>query len=184
MKILFTLMLAFVLSGCATTTPNNSSDAAKLITVKADKFNGTTEISMPLMISRKGFTDTFPVSLAYRATLSENKVKLLQLYVTAQRPSWGFYHSANDDSGAALEFVKVDGEVGTLLGAGADPRYNQVTVTEHFAINLTQKQLETYSKRDTEIKVYGKRDEGVFTVPVSVSLAFSQKLNCVISGAC
>ena len=77
MKILIFLAALF-LTGCVTTTPNNSVSAEKLVTVEHDKFNNLTELKMPLMLSRKGFTDPFPVSLAYRAALSGSDIKKLE----------------------------------------------------------------------------------------------------------
>ncbi len=166
----------FLLTGCVATAPTSIENASSQIEIEHDKFNGTTWIRTPLYLSRQGFTDTFPVKLMYRANYKKGRLAFIQLYVTATNVEWGFYHSANDQNGNPLKFVNVDNVVDS--GAG------MVTTVEHFGLDISKDYLAKMANENWQIKVYGKRNQGVFIVPQTVSLAFFEKLNCFESKKC
>lgn len=152
------------------------SDIGSKITIENDSFKNQTSISTPLILSRKGFTDTFPVKIAFRALYKSDKREYIQLYVTKLDVSWGFYHSAIGEDGYEFKFFKVDSEVGT--GGG------MVTTSEHFALEMDHDYLKKMSEKEWNIKVYGKKNEGVFRVPSELTKAFLEKLDCYESKEC
>lgn len=179
------LLLAFLtmVSGCVIHIPltptKASSDSAKVsdeVTVRYDKFNATTTIQTPLYLSRRGFTDTFPVQLSYRAMYKDGNPLFIQLYVMVTDVDWGFYDSANGEDGHSFEFIDIDEEVSADL--------NMVTTKEHFGIVVPMTYLERMATKDWEIKAYGKRKQGIFVVPRSVSKAFLNELKCFESETC
>jgi hypothetical protein len=156
--------------------PNNVSDSQKNISIEYDKFENSTWIETPMYLSRKGFTDTFPVELKYRAFFKGEDLEFIQLYIAKTDVEWGFYNSGIGEDGTRLEFVTIDKNV--------DPSSGMVTVVEHFAFNINLNYLQKMAKKDWEIKVYGKRNEGVFTVSSALSEAFLSKLNCYKEKSC
>lgn len=80
------------------------------------------------------------------------------------------------DDGYEFKFAKIDSSVDS--GGGI------VTTNEHFALELSYEYLQKMSNRDWEVKVYGKRNEGVFIVPKQLTKAFFVKLNCLQSKSC
>ncbi|MCL1161503.1 hypothetical protein L2728_06325 [Shewanella chilikensis] len=179
MKKIALLLCSLALTSCAN-VPTSQSEAYSGISVSFDRFSSMTRIETPLYVSRKGFTDTFPVELAYRASVKDGKIINLQLYVLASRPDWGFYNTAIDDTGKRLDFATIDKEVGTITGSKTYVKNDSVIVKEHFAFNISKDYLTKISNRNIEIKVYGKRDEGSFVVPSSMSSAFNKKLDEVL----
>lgn len=176
MKRLLIVLVTSLLISCASTVPKNAESASKDIIIEHDAFSKETWIKSPLYLSRQGFTDTFPVNLSYRALYKNNELEFIQLYVTATNVTWGFYHSANGEDGSKLKFLNVDSYVD--IGAG------MVTTEEHFGMSLDLKYLEKMTAKDFKIKVYGKRNEGVFIVPKILSTAFYNKLNCFKLNSC
>ncbi|SEL90126.1 hypothetical protein SAMN05216262_13114 [Colwellia chukchiensis] len=167
MKKLITASLICLISACSTTIPDNSSNIEKNISVEHDSFKNQTWIKTPLYLSRQGFTDTFPVKISYRALLKKGELKFIQLYVTSTSPTWGFYHSAKGEDGHSFSFNKIDSIVNSELS---------VSTTEHFGLTIPLSYLQKMGQKDWKIKVYGKRNEGVFVVPNSLSQAFLNKL--------
>ncbi|WP_397543333.1 hypothetical protein [Roseovarius salis] len=165
----FLIVCVIFLSGCLQTPPQDTASASGEVVVEYDKFKQERIIRTPLYLSKQGFTDTFPVSLAYEATEKNGAIKLIRLYVVTTRTEWGFYRSATGEDGYEFQFFEVDGEVDSAGGI--------VTVEEHFSLSVPIAQLRRMVSSDYEIKVYGKRDSGVFTVPASVTRAFLNKLN-------
>lgn len=176
MKIIKFAFLIFILSGCTAPVPKDASKISDKITIEHDEFKNQTWIESPLYLSRQGFTDTFPVQLKYRALYKKNSLLFIQLYVISSNVTWGFYHSAVGEDGEELKFVKIDSEVGASGGI--------VTTEEHYGLEVTKDYLEKMSGKDWKIKVYGQRNEGVFTVPEPLSKSFLEKLSCYESGAC
>ena len=176
MKKLLIVLVTGLLISCISTVPKSTESAIKDIVIEHDAFSKETWIKSPLYLSRQGFTDTFPVNLSYRALYKNNKLQFIQLYVTATSVTWGFYHSANGEDGSELKFVNVDSFVDS--GAG------MVTTEEHFGMSFDLKYLEKMKEKDFKIKVYGKRNEGVFIVPKILSTAFYNKLSCFKLNSC
>lgn len=176
MKKILILLVTSLLISCASIVPKNAESIEKQIVIEHDSFSKKTWIKSPLYLSRQGFTDTFPVNLSYRASFKNNELEFIQLYVTASNITWGFYHSANGEDGVNLKLVNVDSFIDS--GAGI------VTTIEHFGISLDLEYIEKMTAKDFKIKVYGKRNEGVFIVPKALSKAFYNKLNCFQSNRC
>lgn len=171
------ILLALV-TGCASTTPDSASAAQNSVTIETDEFNDSTWIKTPLYLSRQGFTDTFPVRIALRAYYQQDDLQFIQLYVTKKSTDWGFYHSANGQDGTPLAFVEVDNNVDVDYGLSS------VHVDEDFALVLPRAYLDKMSAEDWKIKVYGKRDEGVFVVPRAFTQGFLNKIECHEAGTC
>ncbi|WP_147434216.1 MULTISPECIES: hypothetical protein [Rhodobacterales] len=162
--------LALFLTACVETAPTSINSAAEDISIETDRFSGETTIRSPLYLSRQGFTDTFPVKLAYEASLDDDgELRFVRLYVVATRTEWGFYSSAIGEDNYEFAFSEVDRQVDSI---GAI-----VTVEEHFLLTVPLAQLASMSSTDYEIRVYGRRDSGVFVVPSAVTNAFLQRLN-------
>lgn len=158
----------FALTACVEGTPENLAAAASDIQIEYDKFRDETVVRTPLYLSRQGLTDRFPVSIAYEARQKSGRIQSVRLFVEATRTEWGFYQSATGDDGFNFSFFGVDREVGTPGGL--------VIVEERFSLGVPYEQLRAMSLNDYEIKVYGKRDSGVFVVPASLTRAFLQSL--------
>lgn len=149
---------------------SGSANAGKdKVIIEYDKFKNEKTIRTPLRLSRQGFTDKFPVEIAFTAQQANNKLKSIRLYVVATRTDWGFFHSAIGENGYKFRFHEVDRQVGS--GGGI------TTVKEHFALDVPINQLKAMSGKDFEIKVYGKRDGGVFRVPAATTRAFLSALS-------
>ncbi|HAS14275.1 MAG TPA: hypothetical protein DCS01_03120 [Idiomarina abyssalis] len=177
-KGLVVLSLSIGLSACVATAPSSVSESEQSVSIERDEFNGQTWIRTPLFLSRQGFTDTFPVSIAYRALYKDQERVFIQLYVTKKSTEWGFYHTANGQDGTELPFVDVDKQV------DANTQLGSVYVDEDFALKLSRDYLSKMSQEDWKIKVYGKRDEGVFMVPKTFTQGFLNKLECYEAGNC
>ena len=175
-KKILMLALAVLLTACSSNIPTNSESIVKQATIRHDQFKGQTWIETPLYLSRQGLTDTFPVKISLRALYKNDQAQFIQLYVTKMDISWGFYHSANGEDGHSFKFVNVDGIVDSSGG--------MVTTNEHFALSLPRSYLSKMTTKDWQIKVYGKRNEGVFIVPATLSKGFLEKLNCYESSQC
>ena len=167
----FLILSMLLLFACVETAPQNTTSASADIVVQYDKFKGERIIRTPLYLSRRGFTDTFPVSLAYEAVEKEGKIQSIRLYVEATRTEWGFYGSAIGEDGYKFRFSEVDSVVDSAAG--------MVLVEEHFSLGVPLAQLNAMSLKNYEIKVYGQRDSGVFVVPSAITKAFLQKINSI-----
>lgn len=176
MKSIMAAMALIFFTACSSNIPKDSGAIASKITVKKDAFKNQTWVSTPLYLSRQGVTDTFPVNLKYRALYQQGQLSFIQLYVTSAGMDWGFYHSANGEDGHAFEFVDIDNQT-EVTG-------NIVSTKEHYALQLPRDYLLKMANKDWQIKVYGKRKEGVFVVPASLSTAFADKLNCFELDSC
>ena len=166
-KLLFLGLI--LLQACVESTPENVQAAASDVTVEYDRFRDEELVRTPMYLSRKGFTDTFPVSISYRALRKAGSIKSLGLLVEKVDTDWGFYHSATGEDGYEFRFSKVDGKVDSVGGI--------VTVKEYFLLNISVAQLNKMSEKDYEIKVYGKRNSGVFVVSSAITKAFLQRLS-------
>lgn len=177
MKTTLYVLISLVLVGCASPISQSaSSTKPEDVVIERDPFKQQTWIKTPLYLSRQGFTDTFPVQISWRALSKDSKTQFIQLYVTKMGTEWGFYQSANGEDGYRFEFVKVDGLVSTSGG--------MVTTNEHFALGVSRDYLQKMTSKDWQVKVYGRRDEGVFIVPATLSSAFLERLTCYESGKC
>lgn len=176
MKRMLAFFLVFLILGCASSVPQDTAKISNKIKIEHDKFKNQTHIETELYLSRQGFTDTFPVRLKYRAIYQSSKLESLQLYVISTNVTWGFYHSAYGADGKELKFIKIDGLVDSAVG--------MVSTEEHYALEITKNYLEQMTTKDWEVKVYGKRNEGIFIVPATLSRTFIDKLNCFESKKC
>lgn len=176
MKTLLISLVLISLAACSSTMPTKTGDVESNISIKHDKFENSTWIETPMYLSRQGLTDTFPVELKFRAFYKQEQLQFLQLYIMKTDVEWGFYHSAIGEDGTKLEFVKVDKDVSSSS--------NIVTVKEHFALNMPLEYLKKMSSQNWEIKVYGKRNEGVFIVSPALTKAFMSKLECYSAQQC
>ena len=179
MKIILFISLFIILSGCgAGNIPKDSATLQSNVMIRNDNFSNQTWIETPLYLSRTGFTDTFPVRIKFRASYKDGSREFIQLYVTKTDVSWGFYHSANGEDQYKFEFLKIDGNV------DADYTLGSVTTKEHFGLGFSIDYLKKMSAKDWKIKVYGKKNEGVFNVPKLLSEAFLAKLICFEENKC
>lgn len=169
MKTLIIILLSILVTSCAGNIPKQEVAIDNQIRIEKDTFKNQIWIKTPLYLSRQGFTDTFPVQLCYRALYESDKRKFIQLYVTSSNTNWGFYRSANGEDGYSFEFVKIDSDVQTSS--------NMVVTKEFFGLSIPITYLEKMSTKDWKIKVYGKRNSGVFIVPAALSKTFLKKLN-------
>ena len=177
MKITHFALISLALAGCANPIPHSSiSPKPEDITIEQDSFKQQTWIKTPLYLSRQGFTDKFPVQISWRALSKDNKTQFIRLYVTKLGTEWGFYQSANGEDGYKFDFLKVDGLVSTSGG--------MVTTNEHFTLDVSRDYLQKMTTKDWQIKVYGRRDEGVFIVPAALSRAFLERLTCHEAAKC
>jgi len=157
------------LAGCIPSTPTSQTTALNDITVKADKFSGERLLTTPFYLSRQGFTDTFPVRIAIQADVTNGPPTTAQLFVKKSGTEWGFYNSAIGEDRYKFTFMSLDNNVTTAAGLA--------TTEEFFVLEIPIRKLEEMSSSDYEIKVYGRRDSGVFVVPSSVTIAFLVRLN-------
>ena len=176
MKIILATLFTITLCACSSTIPTNQEDISNQVIVERDDFKQQTWIRTPLYLSRQGFTDTFPVQLSFRSLYKGDKRAFIQLYVSSSNVDWGFYHSANGQDDYSFEFDEIDNEVSANTG--------MVTTEEVFGLIVPYTYLEKMASTDWKIKVYGKRNEGVFQVPASLSKAFLEKLNCYEQKTC
>lgn len=176
MQKVLSFLLVFGILGCASSVPKDTAKISNKIIIEHDKFKDLTHIETELYLSRQGFTDTFPVRLKYRAIYRSNLLETLQLYVISSNVTWGFYHSAFGVDAQELKFIKIDGLVDSSSG--------MVSTEEHYSLEIPKSYLEKMAGKDWEIKVYGKRNEGVFIVPATLSRTFIEKLNCFESKKC
>ncbi len=110
------ILLCIFLCACLEAAPQDTASASDAVIVEYDKFKNQTVVRTPLYLSRQGFTDTFPVRLAYEAVERDGSVKIIRLYVVAIRTDWGFYHSAFGEDGYRFRFVEVDRGVDSAAG--------------------------------------------------------------------
>jgi hypothetical protein len=170
------ITLALIFTGCATTAPTSVKESFSAITITKDKFNNLTTIETPLYLSKKEFTDPFPVRLKYRAFYAGSERKLIQLYVSVPNIEWGFYDRASGEDGESLTVHKIDSLVGSVGSI--------VTTEELLGLKIHIDYLKDMGKADFSIKLYGKRNSGDFVVPSSLTKAFIQKLNCFEDKGC
>jgi len=175
---LLAISLTLLVTACASTAPSSTTEALSSIIVTNDKFDNSTTIETPLYLSRKGFTDTFPVSLKLKAYYQGNKRQFIQLYVSMLRTDWGFYERANGEDGRNLELVKITKDVDYKSSI------KMVTVQEDVGLMLSLEYLQKMGNKNFSIKLYGKKDSGDFIVPSSLTKAFIQKLNCFEDSTC
>ena len=173
-------LLVFGLSGCVGAgydiAPSSKKEVIQNITVKYDKFKKQTWVSTPSYLIRDGFTDTFPVVASYRALIKNNKLEFIQLYLKISGTEWAFFNQAVGEDGYSFEFLKIDKDINVISGAGQA----MAIVKEHVALSVPTTQLKKMTSKNYEIKIYGQRREGSFTMPKIISSAFYQKLQTVI----
>lgn len=177
LSITISITLIF-LAACSSSVPTTTKDALSEISVSKDKFNGSTTIETPLYLSKKGFTDPFPVSLKLKAYYQGTDRQFIQLYVSMLRTEWGFYERAVGEGGDNLKLVKITRDVDYKSSI------KMVTVQEDIGLMLSLDYLKKMGYKDFSIKLYGKRDSGDFVVPSSLTQAFIQKLNCFETNTC
>lgn len=177
-KTNFLAIALIFLTACASNAPVSTQQTLSDITVTKDKFDGSTTIETPMYLSRKGFTDTFPVSLKLKAYYQGDDRQFIQLYVSMLRTEWGFYERAVGEGGDKLTLVKITKDV------DYQSSIKMVTVTEEVGLMLPLEYLQKMSTKDFSIKLYGKKDSGNFMVPSSLNKAFLQKLSCFESNTC
>lgn len=180
MKNVYTILLPFtlvILSGCIARAPISIQKAISDITVSKDSYDNSTEIESPLYLSRKGLTDTFPVRIKLRARYEGSERSFIQLVVSVTHIDWGFYYSANGEDGTKLALTDIDKSV------SAASAYYAIT-TEFVGLEIPMDYLESMSKTNFSIKLYGKNREGDFIVPKSMTQAFLRKLKCHESNNC
>jgi len=173
---LLTSLLVFGLSGCVGAgyelAPSSKQEVSQNITVKYDKFKKQTWITTSPYLIKKGFTDTFPVVASYRALTKDKKLEFIQLYLKISGTEWAFFNQAVGEDGYSFKFLKIDKDVNVISGGGQA----MAIVKEHVALSVPIAQLKKMASQDYEIKIYGKRREGSFTMPKIISSAFYQKL--------
>lgn len=167
-KIVTLIVVAAFLAGCMPTNPKDESSAADRVVIETDKFSGERSIRTPLYLSRQGFTDTFPVRISLSAKLGPSQPRTALLLVKKTGTNWGFYNVARGEDQYNFAFKNLDRNVD--VGGGI------VTTEEYFGLEIPLEQLLKMSSSDYEIKVYGRRDSGVFVVPATVTRSFLQKL--------
>lgn len=150
--------------------PKSKQEISKHIEITEDTFKGITRIETKPYISRQGFSDRFPVTIHFRSVYKGGDRLFIQLYVESLNTDWGYYHSANGEDGYSFKFEKIAEEVEKSKATGL------VLTDEHYALELSIEYLENMAKKDWKIKVYGKKNEGVFVVPQQLSSAYLQKL--------
>jgi len=174
-----TSLLILGLSGCVGASydiaPSSKEEVSQNITVNYDKFKKQTWISTPSYLIRDGFTDTFPVVASYRALYKDNKLEFIQLYLKISGTEWAFFNQAVGEDGYSFEFLKIDKDVNVISGGGQA----MAIVKEHVALSVPLTQLKKMASQDYEIKIYGKRREGIFNMPKIISAAFFQKLQSI-----
>lgn len=173
-------LLMLGLSGCVGAgydiAPSSKEVVSQNITVKYDKFKKQTWISTPSYLIRDGFTDTFPVVASYRALDKDSKLEFIQLYLKISGTEWAFFNQAVGEDGYNFEFLKIDKDVNVISGGGQA----MAIVKEHVALSVPITQLKKMSSKDYEIKIYGQKREGSFSMPKIISSAFYQKLQASI----
>lgn len=177
-KFLLVFFVAVLFSACSGNIPKSAEAVSDKTQLSKDGFSKVYFLKTPLYLSRQGMTDPFPVKVMYRALFDGNDNYLsTQLYVTVLDVSWGFYERAIGEDGERLKLTKLDGVVSAGVGVA-------VTTEEIMTIAIPLDYLHKMSKGDWSIKLYGKRKEGVFIVPESLSAGFLHKLICYQEGSC
>jgi hypothetical protein len=171
--IALTLIL---LAGCGSTVPKSTEGALGSITITHDKFNNSTSIETPLYLSRKGFTDTFPVQLKYKAFYKDSKREFIQLFVSISGGEIASYYEASGEDGSKLELVNIDSLIDSVSGI--------IVTKEYVGLDIPMEYLSLMGDKDFSIKIYGKRKSGDFVIPSSLTKAFIQKLGCFEDNSC
>lgn len=173
MKILIlSIILSFVVSGCASTIGYNLSvgseeSVMKGITYDYDKFQKHGWLATELYLSSGGSSYN-SVTYKFRALYEDNKRSFIQIYGRMGSSSWCFLESAFDEKGNEYKFSQIDREV--ISGSGG-------RIFEHFALTISKEQLESLTKGNFSFKAIGSRCDSEFTVDKLVSSVFFNSIN-------
>jgi hypothetical protein len=171
-RILCTLFLFITASVCSAAGKKDT------IIFEVDSFRGDAEITTAPFVSRKGMFDKFPVTISYRANYQKDELQFMQLYVTISNTEWGFFHQAFGQDGENLELINITEDIETIEAA------KMVIVKEDVALTISTDYLSKMAESDWEIKLYGKKREGVFTVPAITSRKFKEAVECFERADC
>lgn len=182
------LMATSMFIGCAgagyQNPPTSVDSIKKEIVIDNDKFNKSIVVSTPIYLIRTGFTDTFPVMMQYKFLQNEDKTELLKITLRINDVSSGMYYDAVGEDRFKFKFEAIDNEKASTLntttrnGAFAYTATTDI-IKDSMEIYFTFEQLEKMAKQDYQIKMYGKKKEGVFTIPLNISKSFYEKVKSV-----
>jgi uncharacterized protein YceK len=171
MKILIvSIILGFLLSGCASTLGYNfsagSEDSVKKgITYDYDEFQKHGWLSTELYLSDGGSSYNH-VTYKYRALYENNKISFIQIYGRMGSNSWCFLDKAFDRMGNEYKFIRIDREV---VSGGI--------IFEHFGLEISKNKLESLAKSNLSFKAIGSKCDANFTVDKLISSAFLNSVN-------
>lgn len=186
LKISSILIAGLIFVGCAgagyQTAPSNLENATKEIKIENDKFKNMTVISTPAYLIRKGFTDTFPVIMSLKAGKDKDVYKFIKIELKIADVSSGMYYEAVGEDGYNFSFKEIDANeivssVKTTTVTNNYAHSNTLIIKQDYIeLYLTVEQLKKMLEKDYDIKIYGKKKEGVFSIPKHITEAFYNKL--------
>jgi len=182
LSIVLIILSAIIMNGCAGAgydiAPTTKQETLSGIKVNFDKFKKQTVIETPKYLIRKGFTDTFPVIVGYKAYIKNKKIVSIEMPMKILGTSASHFNEAVGEDGYKFSFAPISIENGsTLITHNGTLMSSSTTIKkEVFSLYLTLKQLKKMSQKDYDIKVYGKTKEGVFTMPQYITKAFLETL--------
>lgn len=171
MKILIlSIILSFVVSGCASTIGYNLSvgseeSVTKGITYDYDKFQKHGWLTTELYLSEGGSSYN-NVRYKYRALYENNKINFIQIYGEMSSSGWCFLDEAFDQTGTEYKFSKIDREV-----------FSGERIFEYFGLTISKEKLEDLAKNDRSFKAVGSKCDAKFTIDNRVSSAFLNSIN-------
>lgn len=188
-KIVTVSMLGLYLSGCAGAgyqmPPSTKELAQKEIKVENDTFNKSLVVSTPSYLIRDGFTDTFPVILQY-ILIKKDNVDTLKIALQINDIKSGMYYDAIGEDGFKFSFEPIQaGEQVSSLSTSNITRVGNVGYVNTSTMNvtkdsmylyLTMEQLHKMVEINYQIKMYGKKKEGIFKIPAYISQAFYENI--------
>lgn len=167
-KYLTSLILSFVLVGCASTIPDslvNEESAENAISCEEDSFSKTTTCKAEKVSSswttkgvEQGLFDSNK-SVSYQL-LSETKNSNTKIYLVLRyynNHGWSFFEYAYDSEGKKFPLERYSSDVKTVV-------YNQAITEEIYTLDLTQAYIKNH-KTGMSFQLYGKSMQIPFNVP-------------------
>jgi len=172
MKKLFIPMALIGLVGCADTKYYTDPQAAQeSITCNTDKFNGQTTCYMPNIMTCKDGNPPksslagcgVPATSMMLKTVYDDKVAVFGLNGYVAASNWIFPYKVTDDAGKDMKIGNTDSRAGSLT-------------KEYLSLELDRKYISDHTQTGIAMKVYGKRNDAIITLPAAYVQGFDSFL--------
>jgi len=188
------ILTSVVMSGCGaagySVLPSSKKGVDKDTIVKTDKFEGATIVQTEKYLIRKGFTDTFPVILGFKASIKDDKLDNIKIMLEINDTVNRNYNRAVgvDQYKFSFKTIAANNDVASItssntniVGRTAYTTTNTMNIKKNIVdMYLTYEQLKQIAKKNYSIKIYGATKEGVFEIPQYLTQSFVEKLNTTI----